>query len=229
LYGKSVKVLAIRHVPQEHLGLLEPILTSKGFEIDYLDIAHGQRLKKQIENYSLTIVCGGYMGAYEEGSYPFLSYEFKIIEKTLELGIPLIGVCLGSQMLAKVLGSKVYPGEKGKEIGWMEVYRTGEHPYFKGFPQRIKVFQWHGDTFDLPRGAVRVYSSEKYENQAFVYDRAVGLQFHIEVDKNMVRQWTDIYKQELEREGLNPNELLECEGASNFGLANDLIVNLMKP
>jgi hypothetical protein len=85
------------------------------------------------------------------------------------------------------------------------------------------------DTFDLPRGAVRVYSSEKYENQAFVYDRAVGMQFHIEVDKNMVRQWTDIYKQELEREGLNPNELLECEGASNFGLANDLIVNLMKP
>jgi len=85
------------------------------------------------------------------------------------------------------------------------------------------------DTFDLPRGAVRVYSSEKYENQAFVYDRAVGLQFHIEVDKNMVRQWTDIYRQELEREGLNPDDLLECEGAGNFGLANDLIVNLMKP
>ncbi|MEZ0361077.1 MAG: gamma-glutamyl-gamma-aminobutyrate hydrolase family protein [Hydrogenobacter sp.] len=213
-----MRVLAIRHVHVEHLGLLEPILKDMGFELDYMDTAQGERLKRSLEDYSLIVVLGGYMGAYEEYLYPFLSYEFRLIEEALKLDVPLIGICLGSQMLAKVLGAKVYRGEKGKEIGWFEVYKRNDHIYFEEFPQRLKVFQWHGDTFDLPSGAVRVYSSEKYENQAFVYKRAVGLQFHIEVDKNMIKDWMKIYKDELEKEGINPKELLSCEGAENKNL-----------
>lgn len=214
----KMRVLAIRHVHVENLGLLEPILKDMAFELDYMDTAQGEKLKRSLKDYSLVVVLGGYMGAYEEDLYPFLSYEFRLIEEALKLDIPLIGICLGSQMLAKVLGAKVYKGEKGKEIGWFEVYKRDDHIYFEEFPQRLNVFQWHGDTFDLPSGAVRVYSSEKYENQAFVYKRAVGLQFHIEVDKNMIKDWVKIYKDELEKEGINPKELLSYEGAENKNL-----------
>ncbi len=140
-----MKALAIRHVRIEHLGLLEPILKELGFDVDYVDTAEGMLLNRPLEDYSLVVVLGGYMGAYEEAKYPFLSYEYKVMEKALKSGIPLLGICLGAQMLAKVLGARVYKGERGKEIGWMEVYKVGDHEYFKDFPQSLMVFQWHGD------------------------------------------------------------------------------------
>lgn len=199
-----MKVLAIRHVEIEHLGVFEEHLKSLGIGYKYLDTSKGERLREPLESYSALIVLGGYMGAYEENTYEFLTYEFKLMEEALKKEIPLLGICLGAQMLAKVLGARVYPGEKGKEIGWMEVLKTGEHPYFRDFPQKLKVFQWHGDTFDLPEGAERIFSSEKYENQGFVYDKSVGLQFHIEVDKGLARIWKEAYKEEILEEGIDP-------------------------
>jgi len=222
-----MKALAIRHVRIEHLGLLEPILKELGFDVDYVDTAEGMLLSRPLENYSFVVVLGGYMGAYEEAKYPFLSYEYKVMEKALKEGIPLLGICLGAQMLAKVLGARVYKGERGKEIGWMEVYKVGDHEYFKDFPQSLMVFQWHGDTFDLPQGAVRLYSSEKYENQAFVFQRAVGLQFHIEVDKNMVKEWAEVYKDELSQEGIQISQLLAYEGESHRDSLQKLIKRLL--
>ncbi len=222
-----MKALAIRHVRIEHLGLLEPILKELGFDVDYVDTTEGMLLNKPLEDYSLVVVLGGYMGAYEEAKYPFLSYEYKVMEKALKEGIPLLGICLGAQMLAKVLGARVYKGERGKEIGWMEVYKVGDHEYFKDFPQNLMVFQWHGDTFDLPQGAIRLYSSKKYENQAFVFQRAVGLQFHIEVDKNMVKEWAEAYKDELSQEGIQVSQLLAYEGESHRDSLQKLIERLL--
>ncbi len=222
-----MKALAIRHVRIEHLGLLEPILKGLGFDVDYVDTAEGMLLSRPLEDYSLVVVLGGYMGAYEEAKYPFLSYEYKVMEKALKSGIPLLGICLGAQMLAKVLGARVYKGERGKEIGWMEVYKVGDHEYFKDFPQSLMVFQWHGDTFDLPQGAIRLYSSKKYENQAFVFQRAVGLQFHIEVDKNMVKEWAEVYKDELSQEGIQVLQLLAYEGESHRDSLQKLIKRLL--
>ncbi|RME11805.1 MAG: GMP synthase [Aquificota bacterium] len=224
-----MKALAIRHVKIEHLGLLEPILQELGIVWEYLDTSEGQTLKGALEEYSLLIVLGGYMGAYEEKMYPFLSYEYRIMEKALKKDIPILGICLGSQMLARVLGARVYRGERGKEIGWMKVYKTGEHDYFRGFPEELTVFQWHGDTFDLPSGAVRVYSSEKYENQAFVYGRAVGIQFHIEVDTPMVEEWCREYADELSAEGLKVEELLEFRGEGHRALLHKLLKRLLNP
>ncbi|MEJ5339441.1 MAG: gamma-glutamyl-gamma-aminobutyrate hydrolase family protein [Aquificaceae bacterium] len=218
-----MKALAIRHVKIEHLGLLEPILQELGIVWEYLDTSEGQNLKGALEEYSLLIVLGGYMGAYEEKMYPFLSYEYRIMEKALKKDIPILGICLGSQMLARVLGARVYRGERGKEIGWMKVYKTGEHDYFRDFPQELTVFQWHGDTFDLPSGAVRVYSSEKYENQAFVYNRAVGLQFHIEVDINMVHEWMQTSKEELSEEAIKINEILGSYADGHIALLHRLL------
>lgn len=224
-----MKALAVRHVTIEHLGRLEPILRNMGFRVDYLDTAEGQTLTIPLEEYQLLVVLGGYMGAYEEDVYPFLSYEFKLMERAIQKEIPLIGICLGCQMLAKVLGAKVYRGERGKEIGWMEVFKAGEHPYFEDFPKRLTVFQWHGDTFELPKGAVRVYSSEKYENQAFVYKRAVGIQFHIEVDKHMLKEWAKEYKSELIQEGLKPHLLTSFDGGEQEALLQSLLKGLLYP
>lgn len=202
------KVLAIRHVEIEDLGIFERILNDLGHTFKYLDTSKGEILKESLKNYSLLFVLGGYMGAYEEKRYEFLSYEFKLIEEALKKDIPILGICLGAQMLARVLGAKVYPGEKGKEIGWYEVFKTGEHSYFQDFPDKLKVFQWHGDTFDLPDGAIRIYSSENYLNQAFVYQKAVGLQFHLEVDLEVLKKWIKEYRDELLEENINPTELM---------------------
>ncbi len=205
------KVLTIRHVEIEHLGFFENILRDLNFAYKYLDTPKGERLKEPLESYQALFVLGGYMGAYEESKYDFLRYEFKLIEEALKRDIPLLGICLGAQMLAKVLGARVYPGERGKEIGWMIVERVGEHPYFLGFPQKLKVFQWHEDTFDLPQGAFRIFKSEKYENQGFVYKKAVGLQFHLEVDRELAKLWSKEYAEELKNEGLKPETLLKVK------------------
>jgi GMP synthase-like glutamine amidotransferase len=224
-----MKALAIRHVLAEHLGMMERALRNLGFKVEYLDTAKGETLKEPLEKYSLLVVLGGYMGAYEENLYPFLSYEFSLMEQALKLNIPILGICLGAQMLAKVLGARVFKGDKGKEIGWMDVFKVGEHELFQEFPNVLKVFQWHGDTFELPKGAVRVYTSEKYENQAFVYGKAVGLQFHIEVDQNMVKEWAELYHDELQEEKIG-EDMLRVEDwvyEQNYQLIESLLRRLI--
>lgn len=223
------KALAIRHVKIEHAGILGNVLYDKGFQIDYLDTYLGQLLNEPIENYSFVIVLGGYMGAYEESKYPFLNYEFKIIEYALKENIPLIGICLGSQMLARVLGSKVYKGHK-KEIGFYEVIKVQEHEYFREFPSSLDVFQWHNDTFDLPDKTVRIFSSVNYENQGFVFNKAVGLQFHIEVSKDMINNWLVEYQDEVDANNINVADILlkaEEKTTKSYHLSLSLVNNLI--
>ncbi|ADC89958.1 glutamine amidotransferase class-I [Thermocrinis albus DSM 14484] len=225
-----MKVLAIRHVRAEHLGLLEKVLKNMSMQIFYVDTAEGQRVQGDLSEYSMVVVLGGYMGAYEEDLYPFLSYEMRLMERALKEDVPLLGICLGSQMLAKVLGGKVYKGDRGKEIGWYRVHKVGHHPYFQHFPQEMVVFQWHGDTFDLPEGAHLIYSSDLYPHQAFVYGRAVGLQFHLEVDIPMVREWVSLYKDELVQEGVDASSLIQVDEEiikTNTYLAESLIRELL--
>lgn len=207
----NLRALAIRHVEIEHLGLLEEVLESFGFEYEYLDAYKGQKLSTRIRDYSLIIVLGGPMGAYEEDLYPFLNYEFQIIKEAIQRKIPLIGICLGAQMIAKTLGANVYRGNNGKEIGWIKVKKVFNHEIFSDFPEEFEVLQWHQDTFDLPTNAIRVYSSQKYQNQAFVYEKAIGLQFHIEVSRKMIKKWVEIYAEELESEGISGKDILRFE------------------
>ena len=136
---------------------------------------------------------------------------------------------LRSPNASKGLGARVFKGDKGKEIGWMDVFKVGEPELFQEFPSTLKVFQWHGDTFELPKGAVRVYASEKYENQAFVYGKAVGLQFHIEVDQNMVKEWAKLYRDELREEKIGEDMLRVEDGVyeRNYRLIKNLIRGLI--
>jgi GMP synthase-like glutamine amidotransferase len=135
---------------------------------------------------------GGPMGVYEVDRHPFLRQEIKAIRRFIDAGKPVLGVCLGAQLTAAALGADVYPNKK-KEIGWYPIDLTPEgkkDPLFADFNKRETVFQWHGDTFDLPPGAVPLAESPLCRNQAFRWgDKVYGLQFHIEVSIAMIRDW----------------------------------------
>jgi GMP synthase-like glutamine amidotransferase len=130
---------------------------------------------------------------------PYLQAEQKLIQKTVNANIPVLGICLGSQLIAKTFGGKVYGGPK-KEIGFYHDLKIdNDSKLFSGFSNPFTVFHWHGDTFDLPEKAIRLAHSENYQNQAFQIGSAVGLQFHLEVNAEMVNLWLDKTQEKLEQ------------------------------
>lgn len=195
------KILVIQHVECEGLGTIEPPLRRAGLEPEFIKVFRGQALPRTAHGYSAVIALGGPMGVYEEAIHPFIGAELRLIESVLRHGLPFLGVCLGSQMLARAAGARVYKG-KSKEIGWYRVKLTGEgmaDRLFLGFPKEFSVFQWHGDTFDVPPGAVNLASSEIFPNQLIRVGRnAYGVQFHLEVTGEMIKDWIEVNGQELE-------------------------------
>jgi GMP synthase (glutamine-hydrolysing) len=190
-----VRVLAFRHVPFEGLGLIEPALASRGIAFDYADLyVDGQRTSglPDIDDYQGLIFLGGPMSANDP--LPHLETELRLIERAIATGTPVLGVCLGVQLIAKTLGAPVYRNT-APEIGWFDVEFTQaaeSDPLFAGLNDRETLFHWHSDTFDLPSGAELLARSELTERQAFKYDRAVyGLQFHLEVTPRMIVNWCE--------------------------------------
>jgi GMP synthase (glutamine-hydrolysing) len=176
-----MNVLAIKNISVEGPGTLGLFLKQKGCTITYVDFEKGDKLPPSADGYSLVLFMGGPMNVYEEEKHPFLRDELKFIEKCLLSGVKMVGLCLGAQMFARALGAKVKKNHK-KEIGWFDLKLTEEgfnEPLFAGLPQKFQVFQWHGDTFDLPAGANQLASSDLCANQAFIYRTALGLQFHL--------------------------------------------------
>lgn len=140
------------------------------------------------------VAMGGPMGAYEDERFPWLVAERRLIADAVRAGTPYWGVCLGAQLLAASLGAKVYPGP-GPEVGVLPVFATpaaGDDPVGAKLPPAFRALQWHGDTFDLPEGAVWLARSDAYEQQAFVFQRAYGLQFHLEVDVALATEWGEV-------------------------------------
>jgi GMP synthase (glutamine-hydrolysing) len=152
--------------------------------------------------YAAIVAMGGAMGVYEESRYPWLIAEKRLIAEAVRSGLPYWGVCLGAQLLAASLGARVAPGS-ARELGVMDVQLTAaasEDPVFAGVPQSFPTLQWHGDTYELPEGAVRLARSGQIEQQAFVLGSAYALQFHLEVDGKLADTWMEIpeYVAELE-------------------------------
>jgi GMP synthase (glutamine-hydrolysing) len=143
---------------------------------------------------------GGPMNVYEEERYPFLKREDLFIKEAIQRGKPVLGICLGSQLIAKALGARVFKAP-AKEIGWFDVSLTEEGSrdlLFRAFPEFFPVFQWHEDTFDIPRGAKLLATSDSVPHQVFRYaENAYGLQFHLEVTEVMVREWIDSCEEKL--------------------------------
>lgn len=191
----DARVLILKNTLSEGPGSIADFLRRQAISSCVVELHAGEELP-ELSSFSHLVVLGGPMAVYEMDRYPYLVKEATFLDRALKAGKHMLGVCLGAQMLAHVLGGRVYPGGR-KEIGWYAVALTEEgmkdavlSTLSADGKQYARVFQWHGDTFDLPEGAVRLASSELYSNQAFRYDKAVyALQFHIEVTPMIVREW----------------------------------------
>lgn len=181
--------------------MLQNIVKQNHICARYLDISENERLFQSVTDYSHIVVLGGAISAYEDEEYPFLRYEFELIENAIAARIPMIGICLGSQILAKVLGAKVYRGEAGREAGWCEIHlqdSARDDRLLKDFPQQFKVFQSHQDTFEIPANCVHLAKSDRYPNQAFRYEDFVwAIQFHLEMNEHVINNCSSVLKQEL--------------------------------
>jgi GMP synthase (glutamine-hydrolysing) len=200
------RLLVFQHVAHEILGTLDPLLRDAGFRIKYVNFERHPDVEPSLEGYDGLIVLGGPMNVDEVDKYPNLITELKLIREAVTKELPILGICLGSQLLAKALGAKVKKNPE-KEIGWYEVSPTKEGEVdglMTNFMKEEKIFQWHGDTFDLPHGAQLLASSPLCKNQAFRYgDNIYGFQFHLEVDKPMIERWLTVPENKKEIEDLN--------------------------
>ena len=187
--------LIIQNTRIEGSGILGSLLKSDGFSIQ--QVFAKQEPIPQNEA-SLLVILGGPESANDDLSY--LRKEEQLIRNFVSKEIPVLGICLGSQLIAKSFGAKVYSGPK-KEIGFYHdlVVDNINSKLFSGFENPFTVFHWHADTFDLPKGAIRLVHSNDYSNQAFQLGTAVGIQFHLEVDENMINLWLDKTQEKLEK------------------------------
>lgn len=171
--------------------MITPEAEKRGCEVDIRRLDCGDEIPT-VDQMDGLVVMGGPLGAYEEDGYPFLAKECKLLAAVVRRGSPVLGVCLGAQLLAKALGGKVFPGH-GAEIGFgsIDLTQAGQRdPLFAGIGNVVPAFHWHGDTFTLPEGGVLLASSQKYVHQAFRFgSRAYGFQFHVEPDADIWAAW----------------------------------------
>jgi GMP synthase (glutamine-hydrolysing) len=171
------------------------------------------------------IVLGGAMGVYDAEKFPFLKTELQLLERTITAGRPVLGICLGAQMIAHVLGARVFPGDR-REVGWGTVTLTdaaGGDPVFGDAASPLDVFHMHGDTYDLPADARQLARSAQYEQQAFEWGGVVyGLQFHLEFTESMIQRLTgDAEAARYLRESGAPPERVLAEAAERTARIDD--------
>jgi GMP synthase-like glutamine amidotransferase len=197
-----VDVLVLQHIACEPPGVYEDVLRERGARLHRVEVDAGDELPDWRE-FSAIVAMGGPMSANDDAELPWLRKEKELVAEAVQASMPFWGVCLGVQLLAASLGARVYAGAV-PEVGVLPVELTEEgrrDPVFSALPPSVPALQWHGDTFDLPPGAVRLAGSPAYPNQAFRIDHAYGVQFHLEVSSDMAREWMDVpeYASALER------------------------------
>ncbi len=210
--GSSMKhVLFIQHGEQDHPGLFATVLRERGFALDIVQAGTGEAVPTDLNPWSGIAVGGGGMSAYETERYPFLRDEEVLIRSARAAGKPLLGMCLGAQLMAGALGGKVFPN-RAKEIGFYDIRFTPaaeDDPLWAGHTAPFQPVQWHGDTFSLPPGAVLLASSDLTENQLFRLDEwSYGLQFHLEIDVPVLTEMVETDDGWLPQNGVDPQQFL---------------------
>ncbi len=202
------KCLAVRHVAFEDLGLLGPLVAARGYGVRYHDAGVQAFNAETLLEPDLVIVLGGPIGVYEQDAYPFIADEMAAIAARLQADKPLLGICLGAQMMAAALGAKVAPGAV-KEIGWAPLNLTKEGQRSPLAPLgTTPVLHWHGDNCELPIGCALLASTLHCPVQAFLRNPAqLALQFHLETEPARFESWLVGHTVELGKAGLDPREL----------------------
>ncbi|GBD39509.1 GMP synthase [glutamine-hydrolyzing] [bacterium HR37] len=211
-----MRVLVLRHVPHEHLGVLASVFEKNRIPYEYVDIYKEKNPHITLGDAGGLVILGGPMNVYEVDRYPFLDLEDRLVKDAVEKNLPVLGICLGAQIIAKALGARVTRNRE-KEIGWYPIRITEdarEDRLFRYFGDEEVVFHWHGDTFEIPEGAVHLACSSLCRNQAFRYGSCVyALQFHIEVTQDMVLEWLGVRENKIEIASLggkvNPDSIRE--------------------
>lgn len=204
-------VYALQHLAAEPLGIIGEALEARGVAAEYVRLFDGEPVPDDMRDAAGLIVMGGSMGAYEQDKYPFLSREIRLIEAALKAEKPVLGICLGSQLVATALGAEVRSADR-KEIGWLPVTLTEaatDDKLFDSVESRFTAYHWHGDVFDLPGGAAALASSAQTPCQAFAYEeRAYGLLFHLEATQKIVEDMLRGFSEELDEERIDGAEIL---------------------
>jgi GMP synthase-like glutamine amidotransferase len=194
-----MRIHFIQHVPFEHPGYLIDWADQRGFSYNITHIYESTSLPS-LNEFDVLVIMGGPMGTYEDDKYEWMKTEKQFIKTAIDADKKVLGICLGCQLIANVLGSNVYPHTQ-KEIGWWPIKKTDAgkvHPLTKSLPDEIITFHWHGDTFELPRGSIHLFYSEACDQQGFLYKNNVAaLQFHVEVKDDLLHNMTEHDKAEL--------------------------------
>jgi GMP synthase-like glutamine amidotransferase len=196
-------VLVLQHIACEPPGEYETVLRELGANLHRVELDEGDPLPAP-GSFDAIVAMGGPMSVNDDAELPWLTDEKRLIAESVRAGVPYFGACLGVQLLAASLGARVYAGPD-PEVGVLPVTLTADgaaDPLFAGLPRTFPTLQWHGDTFDLPEGAVLLAGSPAYPHQAFRYGRAAyGVQFHVEVTGDMAREWATVpaYVRSLEQ------------------------------
>ena len=215
-----MRIHSLEHAPFEGPGRIAAWAAERGHTLARTALYDGEALPA-LDAFDLLVIMGGAMSIHEHRNHPWLPLEKYFLAEAIRARKPILGICLGAQLLADVLGGKVFQNPV-KEIGWFPVRMLDRAAPFGAFPERLTVMHWHGDTFTIPEGARRVAESDACANQAFVFgDRVVGLQFHIELEKVGIE---DLVAASLDEAGVAPfiqsrDQLLvpppECKDAAD--------------
>lgn len=202
------RVLSVQNIACETLGTLEQLLKADSFEVEKKSAQDMQ--STDASGYSAVVILGGPMAVYDD--LPFLQMEQELIRDAIRNDVPVLGICLGSQLIARATGGRVFKGPT-KEIGWFDVSLTDESRsgLFTGLESPMKVFQWHGDTYELPKDA-EVLAYSDLDPQAFKIGSAYGVQFHLEVSALMVESWISQYDAEVKSEKLDRKSIMPKAG-----------------
>lgn len=189
------KIIVFQHVPYEPLGTMNPLFKRQGMRIKYVNFGRDPHSVPSICGYDGIVILGGPMNVDQIDAFPNLALEVQLIQQAIDLDIPILGICLGAQLIAKALGAKVSKNSC-KEIGWYDVSVSSEgreDALLNFFDGTEKIFQWHGDTFELPADATLLATGDSCANQAYRYKNNVyGFQFHLEVDKGLIERWLSV-------------------------------------
>jgi GMP synthase (glutamine-hydrolysing) len=215
--SQHAPVLCIEQQSNAHLGRLRPLLRAAGVQVIERPGPNEDLARVELDRWAGIISLGGEMGAHDGARYPFLAPEIDLLERAHAEGVPVLGICLGAQLLATALGGTVTPGGC-HEVGWLEVDVVTDDPLL-GPARRTRQFQWHSDAFDLPPGAELIATSPAWATEAYRLGTSYGLQFHPEVDASLVRAWAteEGGRAELQDLGIDSGRLLadadEFDGA----------------